>query len=92
MGHLRSRPVTINADTLDTSGKHTRGKEIAHLTTGKDGTATIKFDVSARNGPSYWVGETTAPDGYRADAAPRRFTATPATQTAVLLPAGAQHA
>ncbi|MFF9178640.1 prealbumin-like fold domain-containing protein [Streptomyces sp. NPDC014793] len=77
--------ITINADTLDTSGKHTRGKEIAQLTTGKDGTATIKLDVIARNGTSYWASETTAPDGYRADAAPQRFTATPAAQTAVTL-------
>ncbi|MFF0836696.1 MULTISPECIES: SpaA isopeptide-forming pilin-related protein [unclassified Streptomyces] len=77
--------ITINADTLDTSGKHTRGKEIATLTTGHDGTATIKLDVHTRNGTSYWASETTAPHGYRADAPPRRFTATPAARTAVTL-------
>ncbi|MEU3639919.1 SpaA isopeptide-forming pilin-related protein [Streptomyces albogriseolus] len=75
--------ITINADTLDASGQHTRGKEIAKLTTGKDGTAKLKLDVELKNGTSYWASETTAPDGYRADAAPQRFTAKPGAQVAV---------
>lgn len=77
--------VTINADTLDASGKHTRGKEIARLTTGKDGTAKLKLDVRLRNGTQYWASETTAPAGYRADAAPQRFTATPGARVTVTL-------
>ncbi|MEU9761923.1 SpaA isopeptide-forming pilin-related protein [Streptomyces sp. NPDC047987] len=77
--------ITINADTLDASGKHTRGKEIARLTTGKDGTAKLKLDVKLKNGTHYWASETTAPPGYRADAAPQRFTATPGAQVTVTL-------
>ncbi|MFD6335092.1 collagen binding domain-containing protein [Streptomyces niveus] len=77
--------VTINADTLDASGKHTRGKEIARLTTGKDGTAKLKLDVRLRAGTQYWASETTAPAGYRADAAPQRFTATPGARVTVTL-------
>ncbi|MFI5867113.1 collagen binding domain-containing protein [Streptomyces sp. NPDC051546] len=82
---LSGAVITINADTLDASGKHTRGKEIARLTTGKDGTAKLRLDVTLKNGTSYWASETTAPDGYRADAAPQRFTAAPGAQVAVTL-------
>ncbi|MCX4681723.1 SpaA isopeptide-forming pilin-related protein [Streptomyces sp. NBC_01433] len=77
--------ITINADTLDASGKHTRGKELARLTTGKDGTAKLKLDVTLKNGTSYWASETTAPAGYQADAAPQRFTATPGAQVTITL-------
>lgn len=48
--------TTRNADTLDTSGKHTRDTEIATLVTGKDGTAEIKLDVKAKNGTSLLIG------------------------------------
>ncbi|MFF8617187.1 collagen binding domain-containing protein [Streptomyces sp. NPDC015350] len=77
--------ITINADTLDASGTHTRGKEIARLTTGKDGTAKLKLDVRLKNGTDYWASETKAPAGYQADAAPQRFTATPGAQVTVTL-------
>jgi hypothetical protein len=77
--------ITINADTLDASGKHTRGKEIARLTTGKDGTAKLKLDVTLKNGNDYWASEAKAPVGYKADAAPQRFTATPGAQATVTL-------
>lgn len=77
--------ITINADTLDASGKHTRGKEIARLTTGKDGTAKLKLDVTLKNGNDYWASEAKAPAGYQADAAPQRFTATPGVQVTVTL-------
>ncbi|MGZ2361690.1 hypothetical protein LRE75_34285 [Streptomyces sp. 372A] len=77
--------ITINADILDASGKHTQGQEIAKLTTGKDGTAKLKLDVMLRNGTSYWASETTAPDGYQADAAPQRFTAAPGARVSVTL-------
>ncbi|MGW3390495.1 MSCRAMM family protein [Streptomyces cinereoruber] len=82
---LAGAVITINTDTLDASGKHTRGKEIAKLTTGKDGTAKLKLDVTLKNGTSYWASETTAPDGYQADAAPQLFTATPGAQVTVTL-------
>ncbi|WP_331725283.1 SpaA isopeptide-forming pilin-related protein [Streptomyces zaomyceticus] len=82
---LAGAVITINADTLDASGQHTRGKEITKLTTGKDGTAKIHLDVTLKNGTSYWASETTAPDGYQADAAPQRFTATPGAQITVTL-------
>ncbi|MEU7031902.1 SpaA isopeptide-forming pilin-related protein [Streptomyces sp. NPDC046275] len=82
---LAGAVITINTDTLDASGKHTRGKEIAKLTTGKDGTAKLKLDVQLKNGTSYWASETTAPDGYQADAAPQRFTARPSAQVTVTL-------
>ncbi|MFE9250921.1 prealbumin-like fold domain-containing protein [Streptomyces sp. NPDC007088] len=77
--------ITINADTLDASGKHTRGKEIARLTTGKDGTAKLKLDVTLKNGNDYWASEAKVPTGYQADAAPQRFTATPGAQVTVTL-------
>ncbi|MFI6278070.1 collagen binding domain-containing protein [Streptomyces sp. NPDC050988] len=77
--------ITINADTLDASGKHTRGKELARLTTGKDGTAKLRLDVTLKNGTHYWASETTAPAGYQADAAPQRFTATPGATVTVTL-------
>ncbi|MFH0245888.1 collagen binding domain-containing protein [Streptomyces sp. HK10] len=80
---LAGAVITINTDTLDASGKHTRGKEIAKLTTGKDGTAKLKLNVQLKNGTSYWASETTAPDGYQADAAPQRFTARPGAQVTV---------
>lgn len=82
---LSGAVITINTDTLDASGRPTRGEEIARLTTGKDGTAKLKLDVKLRNGTHYWASETTAPAGYRADAAPQRFTAAPGAQVTVTL-------
>ncbi|MFD7861601.1 collagen binding domain-containing protein [Streptomyces sp. NPDC059783] len=82
---LAGAVITVNTDILDASGKHTRGTEITKLTTGKDGTAKLKLDVTLKNGTSYWASETTAPDGYRADAEPQRFTARPGAQVTVTL-------
>ncbi|MGC5266679.1 MSCRAMM family protein [Streptomyces cyaneofuscatus] len=82
---LSGAVITINTDTLDASGKHTRGKEIARLTTGKDGTAKLKLNVELKNGTHYWASETTAPAGYRADAVPQRFTAAPGALVTVTL-------
>ncbi|MGW6202092.1 MSCRAMM family protein [Streptomyces sp. NPDC055089] len=81
---LAGAVITINSDTLS-GGKHTRGREIARLTTGKDGSATLKLNVTLRNGISYWATEAKAPSGYEADAAPRRFTAKPAAPVTVTL-------
>lgn len=80
---LAGAVITVNADLLDPAGRHTRGKEIARLTTGKDGTAKVKLDVALKNGTSYWASETKAPTGYEADAADQRFTATPGAQVTV---------
>lgn len=82
---LAGAVITINSDTLDPSGKHTKDKEIARLTTGKDGTAKVKLDVTLKNGTAYWASETKAPDGYEADAAAQQFTAKPGAQVTVTL-------
>ncbi|MFI7174709.1 SpaA isopeptide-forming pilin-related protein [Streptomyces spororaveus] len=52
------------------------GKPVT-LTTGKDGTATVKLPVAARGGTSYTATETNAPDGYRLDSSPAKITAKP---------------
>jgi hypothetical protein len=77
---LAGAVITINADTADASDHHTKGKEIARLTTGKDGTATLALDVTATNGTSYWASEASPPPGYDTNAPAQRFTAAPATQ------------
>ncbi|MFF3958504.1 collagen binding domain-containing protein [Streptomyces sp. NPDC001890] len=81
---LAGAVITINADTF-TGSRHTRGKEIARLTTGKDGTAKLKLDVLVKNGTDYWASETRPPAGYQADAAAQRFTARPAAQVTLTL-------
>ncbi|MFB6984612.1 MSCRAMM family protein [Streptomyces sp. NPDC056297] len=82
---LAGAVITVNADTLDEAGKHTKGREIARLTTGKDGTAKLKLDVTLRSGTAYWASETKAPTGYEADAANQRFTAKPGTRVTLTL-------
>ncbi|MFJ4609526.1 MSCRAMM family protein [Streptomyces griseus] len=82
---LSGAVITVNTDTLDASGRPARGEEIARLTTGKDGTAKLKLDVRLRNGTHYWASEESAPAGYRADAAPQRFTAAPGARVTVTL-------
>ncbi|MFI8105359.1 SpaA isopeptide-forming pilin-related protein [Streptomyces sp. NPDC086023] len=51
------------------------------LTTGKDGTATTKLDVSARTGTPYTATETKAPDGYQLNSTPVKITAKPGEKT-----------
>ncbi|MFF0551077.1 SpaA isopeptide-forming pilin-related protein [Streptomyces sp. NPDC004311] len=51
------------------------------LTTGKDGTATAKLDVSARTGTPYTATETKAPDGYQLNSTPVKITAKPGEKT-----------
>ncbi|MEW1632674.1 SpaA isopeptide-forming pilin-related protein [Streptomyces sp. NPDC093801] len=51
------------------------------LTTGKDGTATAKLDVSSRTGTSYTATETKAPDGYQLNSTPVKITAKPGEKT-----------
>ncbi|MEU4949875.1 SpaA isopeptide-forming pilin-related protein [Streptomyces lavendulae] len=51
------------------------------LTTGKDGTATTKLDVSARTGTTYTATETKAPDGYQLNSTPVKITAKPGEKT-----------
>ncbi|MFE0773304.1 SpaA isopeptide-forming pilin-related protein [Streptomyces sp. NPDC058861] len=82
---LAGAVIAINTDTLDSSGKHTKGKEITRLTTGKDGTAKLKLDVTLKNGTGYWATEAKPPAGYEADAADQRFTAKPGVQVTVIL-------
>ncbi|MEV6676217.1 SpaA isopeptide-forming pilin-related protein [Streptomyces erythrochromogenes] len=82
---LAGAVIAINADTLDASGKHTKGKEITRLTTGKDGTAKLKLDVTLKNGTTYWATEAKPPAGYEADAAAQQFTAKPGAQVTVTL-------
>jgi hypothetical protein len=77
---LAGAVITINADTVDPTGRHTKGKQIARLTTGKDGTAKLALDVTATSGTSYWATETSAPKGYDSAAPAQRFTAAPAAQ------------
>ncbi|MFE7245045.1 SpaA isopeptide-forming pilin-related protein [Streptomyces sp. NPDC057580] len=82
---LAGAVITINRDLVDGAGKHTKGKQIAQLTTGKDGTAKLQLDVTLRNGTTYWATETKAPAGYEADAASQRFTAKPGAQATITL-------
>jgi len=77
--------ITINADTVDASGKHIPGRKIGQLTTGKDGTATLTLTVTRAGGTAYWARETKAPPGYATDATARRFTATTAGRTTITL-------
>ncbi|GLV88712.1 hypothetical protein Slala04_01660 [Streptomyces lavendulae subsp. lavendulae] len=51
------------------------------LTTGKDGTATAKLDVSSRTGTPYTATETKAPDGYQLNSTPVKITAKPGEKT-----------
>ncbi|WP_329096788.1 MSCRAMM family protein [Streptomyces sp. NBC_01439] len=51
------------------------------LTTGKDGTATTKIDVSARTGTSYTATEIKAPDGYQLNSTPVKISAKPGEKT-----------
>ncbi|WP_327309733.1 SpaA isopeptide-forming pilin-related protein (plasmid) [Streptomyces sp. NBC_01298] len=82
---LAGAVIAINADTVDASGKHTKGKELTQLTTGKDGTAKLKLDVTLKNGTTYWATEAKPPAGYEADAAAQQFTAKPGAQVTVTL-------
>ncbi|MER5888055.1 SpaA isopeptide-forming pilin-related protein [Streptomyces sp. NPDC001941] len=78
---LAGAVITISADTVDARGTHTPGRQVARLTTGKDGTARLRLDVRRRSGSVYWASETSAPEGYRADAPARRFTAAPGARS-----------
>ncbi|RPF29626.1 LPXTG-motif cell wall-anchored protein [Streptomyces sp. Ag109_G2-6] len=51
------------------------------LTTGKDGTATAKLDVSSRTGTPYTATEAKAPDGYQLNSTPVKITAKPGEKT-----------
>ncbi|MCD9193374.1 MSCRAMM family protein [Streptomyces albireticuli] len=55
------------------------------LTTGKDGTASVKLPVSSRTGTEYTATETKAPAGYTLDAKPVKITAKPGATVAVTL-------
>ncbi|MFJ6934624.1 SpaA isopeptide-forming pilin-related protein [Streptomyces globosus] len=59
----------------------TGGGKPLTLTTGKDGTATTKLDVSARTGTPYTATETKAPDGYQLNSTPVKITAKPGEKT-----------
>uniref|UniRef100_A0AAU2JZK0 SpaA isopeptide-forming pilin-related protein n=1 Tax=Streptomyces sp. NBC_00049 TaxID=2903617 RepID=A0AAU2JZK0_9ACTN len=61
------------------------GKPVT-LTTGKDGTATVKLPVAARAGTAYTATETKAPDGYQLDGAPVKITAKPGAAVTAAFP------
>lgn len=82
---LAGAVIAINADVADAAGKHLKGKEITRLTTGADGTAKLKLDVTLKNGTVYWATETKPPTGYQADAAAQQFTAKPGARVTVTL-------
>ncbi|MET9110528.1 SpaA isopeptide-forming pilin-related protein [Streptomyces zhihengii] len=82
---LAGAVIAINADTVDPSGHNSKGREVTRLTTGKDGTAKVKLDVTRKNGTVYWATEAKPPAGYEADAAAQQFTATPGTQVTITL-------
>ncbi|MCB5163613.1 LPXTG cell wall anchor domain-containing protein [Streptomyces bambusae] len=59
----------------------TGGGKPLTLTTGKDGTATTKIDVSTRTGTPYTATETKAPDGYQLNSTPVKISAKPGEKT-----------
>ncbi|MFI1183614.1 collagen binding domain-containing protein [Streptomyces sp. NPDC020799] len=59
--------------------------ESVTLTTGKDGTASVKLAVFSRTGTEYTATETKAPAGYTLDAKPVKITAKPGAPVAVTL-------
>ncbi|MEU7230073.1 MSCRAMM family protein [Streptomyces chrestomyceticus] len=77
--------IEIDADEVDSSGKHRPGKKITELTTGADGTARAKLGRSVKDGARYWAKETTAPKHYQLDATPKPFTAKPGQEVNVTL-------
>ncbi|WP_367435142.1 MSCRAMM family protein [Streptomyces celluloflavus] len=77
--------INISEDIAAPSGKHRPGKQILSLTTGKDGTATTKLDVTLKAGTHYWATETKAPSGYQLDSELAEFTAKPGTAVTVTL-------
>ncbi|WP_405421458.1 SpaA isopeptide-forming pilin-related protein [Streptomyces erythrochromogenes] len=85
--HFKPADLTVTK-TDKTSGKPLAGAVInitpaigagkpVTLTTGKDGTATVKLPVAARAGTLYTATETKAPEGYQLDATPAKITAKP---------------
>ncbi|MFZ3470404.1 SpaA isopeptide-forming pilin-related protein [Streptomyces sp. 2.9] len=86
--HFKPADLTVTK-TDKTSGKPLAGAVInitpaagdgkpVTLTTGKDGTATVKLPVAARAGTLYTATETKAPDGYQLNSSPVKITAKPA--------------
>ncbi|MFI1886013.1 collagen binding domain-containing protein [Streptomyces jumonjinensis] len=67
-------------------GEHMPGEKLLALTTGKDGTAKAKLDVTLKAGTRYWATEITAPDGYQLNPKPVAFTAEPGQTVTVTLP------
>lgn len=85
--HFKPADLTVTK-TDKTSGKPLAGAVInitpasgdgkpVTLTTGKDGTATVKLPVAARAGTIYTATETKAPDGYQLNSTPVKITAKP---------------
>lgn len=77
--------INIRADEVGPNGEHRPGKQFLALTTGKDGTATAKLDVTLKAGTRYWATETTAPNGYQLDSQPVAFVARPGERVTVTL-------
>ncbi|WP_329620095.1 SpaA isopeptide-forming pilin-related protein [Streptomyces sp. NBC_01255] len=77
--------INIRMDEVGPNGEHQPGKQLLALTTGKDGTATAKLDVTLKAGTRYWATETTAPKGYQRDSQPVAFTAKPGERVTVSL-------
>lgn len=67
-------------------GQHVPGEKLLALTTGKDGTAKAKLDITLKAGTRYWATEITAPDGYQLNPKPVAFTAEPGQTVTVTLP------
>ncbi|GGT22220.1 collagen binding domain-containing protein [Streptomyces antibioticus] len=77
--------INIRSDEVGPDGEHRPGKQLLALTTGKDGTATSKLDVTLKAGTRYWATETTAPNGYQLDSQPVAFVAKPGEHVTVTL-------
>ncbi|MCB8902079.1 MULTISPECIES: collagen binding domain-containing protein [unclassified Streptomyces] len=82
---LSGAVINIRTDEVGTNGEHRPGKQLLALTTGKDGTATAKLDVTLKAGTRYWATETTAPNGYQLDSQPVVFVAKPGEHVTVTL-------
>ncbi|MEE1736446.1 SpaA isopeptide-forming pilin-related protein [Streptomyces sp. BE147] len=77
--------INIAADTVGADGKHSPGKKVASVTTGPDGTATVKLGVLLKAGTTYWAAEIEAPTGYELNTEPQQFTAKPADRVEVTI-------